>query len=117
MVAERTGSEGGGEGGGSDDGGATGSVQTGTFGTGATAVASSLGASGPGGRRSGLDVAAVTRLQTELQRLGYFHHAVTGWYGPVTSAAVRSFPRESGLKPDGIWGARSAAALARRLGG
>lgn len=111
------GSEGEGEGGGSDGGGGSGTVQSGTFGSGAAGAPSTSGSSGPGGRLSGLDVAAVTRLQIELKGLGYFHHAVTGWYGPVTTAAVRRFQRASGLKPDGVWGPRSATALTRRLAG
>jgi hypothetical protein len=71
---------------------------------------------GPGGALSGLDIAAVRRLQTELARLGYFHHVVTGYYGTITTGAVRRFQRAAGLRPDGIWGPRSAAALALRIG-
>ncbi len=71
---------------------------------------------GPGGVLSGMSVSEVRRLQGELARLGYFHHVVTGYYGPVTTAAVKAFQRASGLKPDGIWGPQSAAALRRRSG-
>jgi hypothetical protein len=70
---------------------------------------------GPGGAISGLGVTAVRRLQTALARLGYFRHSVTGYYGPITTRAVKRFQRSAGLKPDGIWGPLSAAALARRL--
>jgi hypothetical protein len=66
---------------------------------------------------TGLDVAQVRRLQGELARLGYFHHTVTGFYGPVTAAAVKQFQSSAGLKPDGIRGPLSAAALKRRLAG
>ena len=61
-----------------------------------------------------MTVAAVRRLQTELARLGYFHHIVTGYYGLVTTAAVKQFQRSAGLKSDGIWGRRSETALKRR---
>jgi murein L,D-transpeptidase YcbB/YkuD len=49
-------------------------------------------------------------------RLGYFHHVITGYYGPVTTAAVKAFQRSAGLKPDGISGPRTQASLRRRLG-
>ena len=72
---------------------------------------SSIGASGV----AGMTVASVRRLQADLARLGYFHHVVTGFYGVVTTAAVRQFQRTAGLNADGIWGPISAAALRRRL--
>jgi peptidoglycan hydrolase-like protein with peptidoglycan-binding domain len=62
-----------------------------------------------------MTAASVRRLQADLARLGYFHHVVTGFYGVVTTAAVRQFQRTAGLKADGIWGPISAAALLRRL--
>ncbi len=58
---------------------------------------------------------AVTRLQLELRRLGFFHGPVTGLYGLVTTAAVRHFQASVGLKADGIWGPESKKALANRL--
>jgi hypothetical protein len=73
--------------------------------------------SGPGGALSGMNVAAVRQLQTDLAQLGYFHHAVTGYYGAVTTRAVKRFQRAAGLKADGVWGARSQTALAKRLAG
>ena len=86
---------------------------TASFGAGGTVGAAP---SGPGGAISGLDVAPVRRLQAELARLGYFHHAVTSYYGTITTRAVKQFQRAAGLNPDGIWGPRSAAVLASRLG-
>jgi hypothetical protein len=70
-----------------------------------------IGVSNP----NGMPVAAVRRVQTRLARLGYFHHVVTGYYGPVTIAAVKRFQLASGLKPDGIWGPLSESALNGRL--
>jgi hypothetical protein len=72
---------------------------------------------GPGGALSGMSVAAVRTLQADLARLGYFHHAVTGYYGVVTTGAVKRFQRSAGLRSDGIWGPESATALQRRLTG
>jgi len=57
----------------------------------------------------------VTKLQTDLHRLGLFHHPVTGVYGPVTTAAVAQFQLRMGLTVDGQWGPKSQHALVRRL--
>jgi peptidoglycan hydrolase-like protein with peptidoglycan-binding domain len=76
-----------------------------------SAAATTGGATPPG-----MTATEVRRIQAALARLGYFHHAVTGYYGPVTIAAVRRFQRAAGLKPDGVWGPQSQAALARKLG-
>jgi cytochrome c553 len=57
----------------------------------------------------------VTRLQYDLARLGFFHHAVTGVYGPITTAAVKRFQHSVGLTADGLWGPKSQKALKRRL--
>jgi murein L,D-transpeptidase YcbB/YkuD len=81
-------------------------------------VAASAGnstASGAATPASGLSTSAVTRLQRNLLRLGYFHGPVTGFYGPLTTAAVKRFQHSAGLAVDGIWGPRSAAALRQRL--
>jgi cytochrome c2 len=63
-----------------------------------------------------LPTATVLSLQHELARLGYFHGPFTGFYGPLTTAAVKRFQRSEGLHADGIWGPRSTAALKRRAG-
>lgn len=57
----------------------------------------------------------VEKLQTELGRLGYFHHPVTGVYGPVTTTAVARFQLRVGLPVNGLWGPKSQRALVRRL--
>ena len=106
-----SGSGGGEGGGGGDDSGSFG--QQGGDGGGSLFLPSS----GPGGALSGMSVAAVRQLQNDLARLGYFHHAVTGYYGAITTAAVRRFQRSAGLTPDGLWGRKSAAALTKRLAG
>jgi cytochrome c553 len=64
---------------------------------------------------STMPAAKVKRLQRDLAKLGFFHHVATGYYGPITAKAVRQFQRSAGLKPDGIWGPQSEAAMKARL--
>ena len=53
---------------------------------------------GPGARGE-----RVVTIQYLLQQRGK-HLAADGLYGPITTAAVRSFQRSRGLRPDGIVG-------------
>ena len=93
------GGSGEGDGSGSDDSGlGSDGDENGAFGTAPTGVSGV----------AGMNVAQVCRLQSELARLGYFDHAVTGFYGPVTTAAVKQFQSSAALTPDGIWGPLSA---------
>lgn len=55
---------------------------------------------------------AVTALQSSLQQLNYFSLPPTGYYGPVTTASVRTFQQAYGLTVDGIAGSRTLAKLA-----
>ena len=64
---------------------------------------------------STMSTTKVKRLQRNLARLGFFHHVVTGYYGPITTKAVKRFQRSVGLTADGIWGPKSEAALRARL--
>jgi cytochrome c2 len=72
------------------------------------------GSAGVSAAVAGLSTTKVRRIQRQLSRLGFFHHAVTGVYGPVTTAAVTAFQRSAGLTADGLWGPQTAAAVARR---
>jgi peptidoglycan hydrolase-like protein with peptidoglycan-binding domain len=63
-----------------------------------------------------MPVSAVRKLQHALHRLGYFNGPFTGFYGPITTSAVKRFQRTHGLQADGIWGPASRAALAQALG-
>ena len=69
----------------------------------------------PSHAKNGMSATAVRKpMQRALRKsLGLlsFSGPVTGYYGPLTTAAVKHFRGRSGLKPDGIWGSRSAAAL------
>jgi hypothetical protein len=59
----------------------------------------------------------VEAIQRHLAKLGYFRHRLTGVYGPATSAAVEAFQKANGLTATGIWGPRTADAVARQLAG
>jgi mono/diheme cytochrome c family protein len=76
-------------------------------------VSTSAGGAAPAA--SGLGTSATVKLQRELAKLGYFHGPFTGFYGQLTTAAVKRFQRSVGLHADGVWGPLSAAALTRRL--
>ena len=47
---------------------------------------------------------AVQTLQLQLKKLGYFSGTGTGYYGPITRAAVIAFQQTNGLGADGIAG-------------
>jgi len=59
----------------------------------------------------GLNGEEVTNLQTFLQTLGYFKATPTGYFGPVTKAAVVSFQVDKNIDPIGIVGPVTRAAL------
>lgn len=55
--------------------------------------------------------AEVTRVQQQLQRLDYFEEQPTGYFGDITENALKRFQRDRGLKPDGVFGPATEAAL------
>lgn len=57
----------------------------------------------------------VRTMQTKLKNWGYYTGAVDGIFGPKTREAVIFFQRRNGLVPDGIVGAKTAAALGMTL--
>ncbi len=54
--------------------------------------------------RPGMSGSSVSSLQQKLKNKGYFSANVTGYYGSITTSAVRSFQRANGLSADGIAG-------------
>ncbi|WP_188208244.1 S-layer homology domain-containing protein [Alkalibacillus aidingensis] len=57
--------------------------------------------------RMGSESTAVTKLQIQLKRLGFFDHKATGHFGEVTDRAVKDFQRQHGLTVDGVVGPKT----------
>lgn len=53
----------------------------------------------------------VVVLQKKLKHLGYFDGPITGYYGPITTHAVKNYQEDVGLPAIGIAGPRTHAAL------
>ncbi|MDF2207633.1 MULTISPECIES: peptidoglycan-binding domain-containing protein [Oscillatoriales] len=53
----------------------------------------------------------VANLQHKLAYYGYFHARATGYFGPITTKAVKAFQRDYGLRVDGVAGPATLAAL------
>ncbi len=57
----------------------------------------------------------IRNLQRDLTKLHFYSGRVTGVETPATKTAVIRFQRAAHLKPDGLWGAKSQAALDKML--
>ena len=53
----------------------------------------------------------VKTVQTKLKRWGYFNGPITGYYGPLTTDAVKYFQRVNGIEQTGTVGPITAKAL------
>jgi peptidoglycan hydrolase-like protein with peptidoglycan-binding domain len=60
-------------------------------------------------------LAWIRNLQHDLTKLHFYSGPVTGVETPETKIAVIRFQRAAHLKPDGLWGAKSQAALDKML--
>ncbi|NMG19426.1 peptidoglycan-binding domain-containing protein [Brasilonema bromeliae] len=69
------------------------------------------GGSVSSGLQPGSSGQAVTRLQQDLGRLGYFNGPITGNFGSETQQAVIKFQQARGIRPDGVVGARTEEAI------
>jgi cytochrome c6 len=74
------------------------------------------GSSAPDTGIPGMSKTKVRTLQHALHKLGYFNGPFTGFYGQLTTAAVKHFQAAAGLTADGIWGPQSQSVLVKRLG-
>lgn len=59
---------------------------------------------------------AVSTLQQALGKLGYFHHALTTYYGSVTDQAVKDFQGQNRLPATGTVDTRTMTALEQKSG-
>lgn len=66
--------------------------------------------------KEGMQGSSVSALQTDLKKLGYFNTQVTGYYGSVTSGAVRKLQGKYGYAQDGMAGGDTRALIDRLLG-
>jgi peptidoglycan hydrolase-like protein with peptidoglycan-binding domain len=64
-----------------------------------------------GGLQPGSRGQAVTKLQQDLRRLGYFNGPITGNFGPETQRAVLRFQQSNGIRADGVVGGRTKEAI------
>jgi len=60
-------------------------------------------------------LAWIRRLQRDLTTLHFYSGPVTGRDSTATKTAIIRFQRAANLKPDGLWGPESQAALDKRL--
>lgn len=65
--------------------------------------------------RKGSKGQAVTKLQSDLKRLGFFAANATGLYGDITVEAVKRFQRQHGLLVDGIAGSQTFTKVSRLI--
>lgn len=79
-------------------------------------AASMLGATSPALAllKDGETGSEVAKLQYRLQELGYLKADTSGYYGDLTKEAVMHFQENNGLKPDGIVGPKTEAALEQK---
>ena len=56
----------------------------------------------------------VIAIQEKLKERGLFNDDVTGYYGPVTQAAVKRFQKQQGISQTGIAGPQTLKALGIR---
>ena len=59
----------------------------------------------------GAEGLAVRELQSRLKVLGFFAPDITGYFGPITRAAVIAFQNARGIDPVGFVGPKTKAAL------
>ncbi|ANF97900.1 cell wall hydrolase [Paenibacillus bovis] len=65
------------------------------------------------GMRSG----DVVQLQRQLAQHGFFHANTTGYYGSITTSAVKQFQRAHGLSADGVAGPATLSKLGGKRSG
>jgi len=67
--------------------------------------------------KNGMQGDAVTALQKDLKKLGYFSDTPTGYYGDITEAAVIKLQKRYGYAQDGVAGSDTLSLVKRLLNG
>lgn len=79
---------------------------------GAIVTCTILGFGQPGAQAASIGMGSVgsdvTYVQSILKKLGYFNTTTTGFYGPITTEAVKQFQRDFGLEPIGGVGPKTS---------
>lgn len=66
--------------------------------------------------KKGMRGEAVTALQNDLKKLGYFNANCTGYYGSITEEAVKKLQKDHGCTVDGIAGKQTFSVIEKLLG-
>lgn len=66
--------------------------------------------------KSGMQRNEVSTLQSNMRKLGYFNINPTGYYGSITTAAVKKLQKKHGLVIDGIAGNATFSLINKLLG-
>jgi hypothetical protein len=82
-----------------------------TLGPGPVVLCSSIASTLQYGQRDPAFPKEVTILQNFLNKKGYLQVMATGYFGPLTLQAVRSFQQQNGLQADGIVGPMTRARI------
>jgi peptidoglycan hydrolase-like protein with peptidoglycan-binding domain len=65
--------------------------------------------------KKGMSGSAVSSLQSNLKKFGFFTADVTGYYGSITVSAVKSFQKKYNLSADGIAGSKTLTQINKLL--
>lgn len=82
----------------------------------AKTTTTSRSSSSSGALKEGMSGSKVTQLQSDLKKLGYLSVSPTGYYGSLTTAAVKKLQKKYGLEQDGVAGNATLTKINKLLG-
>jgi peptidoglycan hydrolase-like protein with peptidoglycan-binding domain len=65
--------------------------------------------------KKGMRGNTVSELQRDLKNLGYFNAGITGYYGNITTTAVKNLQKKNGLIQDGVAGKNTFSVINKLL--